>query len=248
MPARSLPMIFLPALALGTLAGPGRVDELRALPDAQLAAQLRGTSAQDLIALGREGVRRLGTYRARLTKQERVGAKLLPAQTLELLVQPAPRALRLQYVEGPAAGRKVIWTEARPKQMLVREAGLLGLTSIWLDVDGGLAHGDTNHRVTELGFAPLLDIMAADLAAAAPYGGHQRHDEGFDAAGRYCLVFVAPRGAPNLYAQRARLCIDPRLAVPVELEVNDRAGFLERYRYSDVRAQQRVDRAAFQSL
>jgi hypothetical protein len=61
-------------------------------------------------------------------------------------------------------------------------------------------------------------------------------------------VFVAPRGAPNLHAQRARLCIDPRLAVPVELEVDDRSGFLERYRYSDVRAHQRVDPKAFQSL
>jgi len=240
----------LAALAVGALAGgpSERVDQLRALPAGPLAAELRASSAQELVALGREGVRRLGTYRARVTKQERVGDKVLPAQTLEILIQPAPRALRLEYVEGPKAGRKVIWTEGRARQMLVREGGLLGMMSVWVDVDGGLAHGDTNHEVTELGFGPLLDIMAADLARAARYGGHQRQDEGFDPAGRYCLVFLAPRAAPNLYAQRARLCIDPRLAVPVELEVHDRSGFLERYRYTNVRPNQAVDPAAFHSL
>jgi hypothetical protein len=183
MPASMIAL--LAALALGTLAGrpPGRIDQLRALPDAQLAAALRATAAPELVSLGREGVRRLGTYRARLTKQERVGDKVLPSQTLEILVQPAPRALRLEHVEGPQAGRKIIWTEERPKQMLVREAGLLGVMSVWLDVDGRVAHGDTNHPITDLGFGPLLEIMATDLANAAPYGGHQRHDEGFDPAG-----------------------------------------------------------------
>ena len=132
------------------------LDQWRALPPADLAAQLRAMSPQDLLTVGREGVRRLGTYRARLVKQERVAGKILPAQTLELLAQPAPRALRLEYVEGPSAGRKVIWTEKRPKQMLVREGGILGVTSLWLDVDGRLAQGDTNHKVLELGFAPAL--------------------------------------------------------------------------------------------
>jgi Protein of unknown function (DUF1571) len=238
------------ALATGALTArsPGRIDELRALPEAELGARLRATSADELVALGREGVRRLGTYRATLTKQERVGGEVLAPQTIEMLVQPSPRAVRLEYVSGPKAGRKVVWSETRPKQMLVREGGLLGMMSVWLDIEGGLAHRDTNHRVTELGFGPLLDIMAIDLARGARYGGHQRHDEGFDQAGRYCIVFVAPRAAVGLYAQRTRLCIDARLALPVELEVHDGSGFLERYRYTNVRSIPSVDPAAFQSL
>ena len=62
------------------------------------------------------------------------------------------------------------------------------------------------------------------------------------------MVFVAPPGAPDLYARQARLCVDPRLGVPVELEVHDRSGFLERYRYTNVRANQPVDPTAFRSL
>jgi len=218
-----------------------RLDQLRALPPAALGDQLRQTPPDELVRLGREGVRRLGTYRARLTKQERVAGRVRPPQTLEIIVRPAPRALRLEYLEGPKAGRKVLWTAGRPRQILVREAGILGLASIWLDVDGRLAHGDTNHDVTELGFAPLLDLVERDLRKAAPLGGHRRQDEGFDAAGNYCLTFTAPPGAAGLYAARTRLCIDPRLAVPVQVEVEDGAGFLERYRYTQVRANQTVD-------
>jgi hypothetical protein len=225
-----------------------RLEQWRALSRADLAAQLRATSPEELLALGREGVRRLGTYRCRLIKQERVEKKLLPAQTLELLVQPSPRALRLDYVDGPKAGRKVVWTDRRPKEMLVREGGLLGVMSLWVDVDGTLAHGDTNHRVVELGFAPLLDIIARDLGQGARYGGHQRHDDGFDAAGHYCMTFTAPPAAPALYAQRTRLCVDPKLAVPVEVEVDDRAGLLERYRYTHIRANQTVDPALFGAI
>jgi hypothetical protein len=225
-----------------------RLDLWRALPPAELAAQLRATSPQDLLTLGREGVRRLGTYRARLVKQERVSGKILPAQTLDLMAQPAPRALRLEYVEGPSAGRKVVWTEKRPKQMRVREGGILGVTSLWLDVGGRLAQGDTNHKVFELGFAPVLQIIANDLAKGLPYGGHQRHDEGFDAAGNYCMIFTAPVGAPGLYAQQTRLCVDPKLAVPVDVEVNDGAGFRERYRYTQIRGNQTADPRLFEDL
>lgn len=218
-----------------------RLDRLRALSQPALGEQLRQTSPAELIRLGREGVRRLGTYRARLTKQERIAGRVRPPQTLEIVVRPAPRAIRLEYLEGPKAGRKVVWNAERPRQIRVREAGILGLASLWLDVDGGLAHGDTNHDVTDLGFAPLLDLVERDLRKAVPHGGHRRQDEGFDADGNYCLTFSAPAGAVGLYAARTRLCVDLQLAVPVEIEVQDRAGFLERYHYTQVRAQQTVD-------
>src|SRR5438309_1820285 len=113
-----------------------RLDVLRTLPQPVLAQRLSATTPEDLIVLGREGVRRLGNYRARLLKQERVDGKVLPAQTLEVIVQNAPRAERLDYVLGPKSGRHVIWTQKRPKEMLVREAGILGITSLWIDLDG----------------------------------------------------------------------------------------------------------------
>lgn len=230
------------------ICGAGGIDDLRALPVDQYAARMRATSPEELVTLGREAVRRVGAYRARLVKQERLGGKINPAQTVEITVQPAPRAMRLEYVEGPKAKRRVIWTARRPKEMLVREGGLLGVMSVWIDIDGRLAHGDTNHKVTDLGFGPLLDIIASDLRKAAPYGGHIRHDEGIDAAGDYCMVFTAPAAAKDVYAQQTRLCIDRQLALPVRVEVNDRAGFLERYHYTQIRPNQKLDPKLFEDL
>jgi hypothetical protein len=241
--------------AAGTQVAPGaqaspvtRLEDLQSLPPSAIGERLRATPPDDLITLGREGVRRLGTYRARLLKQERVGGKLLPAQSMEIIVQPAPRAQRLEYVEGPKKGRKVIWTDKRPGEMLVREAGILGIASLWIDLNGGLAHGDTNHSVTELGFGPLLDLVASDLRKGRAYGGHVRKDEGFDGSGAYCMEYTAPPGAKDLYAQRTRLCVDAKLGIPVKIEVYDRQGFLERYEYTNVRSNQKIEASLFENV
>src|SRR5438045_533139 len=83
------------------------------------------------------------SYRARVTKQERVGGKLLAAQTIEVAVRAAPRAPRLEYLAGPNSGQRVAWREGhRPAEMRVREGGIWGITSLWIDVDGKLAHKD----------------------------------------------------------------------------------------------------------
>lgn len=236
------------ALGISDDAARARLDELGGLPPAALAERLRNTSPEDLITLGHEGVRRLGTYRARLLKQERVDGKVLPAQTMEIVVQPTPRAQRLEYVAGPKTGRRVIWTHKRPDEMLVREAGILGLTSLWIDLDGRLARGDTNHSIKELGFAPLLDLVNSDLRKARAHGGHLRKDQGFDDSGAYCMEYTAPAGATGLYAQRTRLCVDAKLALPVKIEVHDQRGFLERYEYTDVRSHQKVEPSLFEKL
>ncbi len=246
----TVPIAVVSVLTLATAAdSPAtRLSELGSLPPPALAERLRATSPEELIVLGREGLRRLGNYRARLLKQERVKGKLLPPQTMEVIVQAAPRAQRLEYVEGPKAGRKVVWTEARPGEMLVREAGILGIASMWIDLTGSLAKGDTNHSVIELGFGPLLDIVSNDLRKARAVGGHIRKDQGFDASGTYCMEYTAPPGAQGLYAQRTKLCVDAKLGLPVKIEVHDTAGFLERYEYTNIRPNQKIEPSVFEKV
>jgi len=225
------------------------LGELRDLSGPELADRLRAMSPDHLIALGRDGVRSLGAYRARLVKQERIDGKLLPAQTIEVAVRPSPRALRLVYVAGPKAGRQVAWREDhRPAEMLVREGGFLGITSLWIDVGGKLARKDTNHGVMELGFGPALNFFDSDLRKGAAQGGHTRRDRGFDSNGRYCIEYAAPPGAKGLYAERTVICLDPKLAVPVGIEVFDRQGLLERYEYADVRPNQKLDPSLFDDV
>ncbi|HEY2902793.1 MAG TPA: DUF1571 domain-containing protein [Polyangia bacterium] len=244
----ALLVLLFAAAGIAADAPGARLDALATLPPLALAERLGGTSPDDLIVLGREAVRRLGTYRARLLKQERVDGKLLPPQTMEVIVQTSPRAQRLDYVEGPKAGRHVIWTQKRPTEMLVREAGILGITSLWIDLGGRLAHGDSNHNVTELGFGPLLDLVSSDLHKADAQGGHVRKNQGFDGSGCFWMEYTAPPGASGLYAQRTRLCIDAKLGLPVKIEVHDAHGFLERYEYTNIRPHQTIDPSLFEKV
>jgi hypothetical protein len=250
MPFIPASLVTLLALAAGAAEEPpaARLDALAALPQPVLEQRLAATSPEELIVLGREGVRRLGTYRARLLKQERVSGKLLPAQTLEVIIQSSPRAQRLDYVEGPKAGRHVIWTQKRPTEMLVREAGILGIASLWIDLSGSLAHGDSNHNVTELGFGPLLDLVSSDLTKAGAQGGLARKNQGFDRSGCFWMEYTAPPEAKGLYAQRTRLCVDARLGLPVKIEVHDTKGFLERYEYTNIRPNQKVEPSLFDKV
>ena len=236
------PLIVL--LAAGPPAGGGELPPTMAERKALLASQpreavgelVRAASQARLIELGQGAVRELGIYSARLRKQERVGGRWLAPQVAAITVREQPFAVRMDVIEGPKKGRKVLYNEElRKGEMRVREAGLLGLKALWLDLDNPLARRDTNHRVTDVGFGSILRHLARDQRLAAPLGAHGRKDEGFDGRGRWCLTFVAPPQARDLYAQRTRMCLDLVLGLPVELEVHDREGLLERFELTDVR-------------
>jgi hypothetical protein len=207
----------------------------------ELAAALKALTAEQLIEMGQKSVQQLGVYGVRLTKQERVKGELLEPQTIELQMRDQPMAARLQYVAGPAKGRRVLYNaEMRKNELRVREGGLLGLMALWVDLDSSLTRGDTNHRATDLGFGALLRLIAKDVENANAAGGYVRTDEGFDERGLYCMRFDAPKGAKGLYGDRTRLCLDPALGLPLRTEVSNGGQLTERYVFEDVRPQLRV--------
>jgi hypothetical protein len=197
---------------------------------------VRSIPTPELLQLGRESARALGPYRARLTKQERVGGTLRSPEIIDATVRESPKAAVLQYVGGSARGRKVLYDASKkPEKMRVREAGLLSIAgAIWVDVDCSLAKRDTNHLVTDIGFVSLIDLLEKDFTAAGPFGGFTRTDDGLDPRGRWCLSFVAPKGATGLHAATAKICIDVALRLPVLVEVHDADGLLERYEWDAV--------------
>jgi hypothetical protein len=198
---------------------------------------LRKASAQELIEIGKETIGQMPIYRMRMTKRERVGGKVRNSQDVEVLVRERPLAIRAEWVAGDAKGRRLLFDEGlRKNQMRVREAGFLGIAgAVWIDINGGLAHGDTNHKVTEMPLSSLLDQLQADFDRAAPAGGFSREDQGWDSSDHWCILFTAPPKIPT-YAQTARICIDPLARLPAEVEIHDRQGFLEDFHYTNVRA------------
>ena len=239
------------ALALLSLgAGDAGSPKLAELPDAARRAEveklsvpermalMEKTDGGDLIQIGQTAARALGTYSTRLTKQERIGGDLQDPQTAMVWVHPSPLALRVEFVEGSSKGRRLLYNTAlRTDELRAREGGFLGIAgAIWVGLNSSLTRRDSNHPITDIGFAPLMELIARDFKGAEPAGGHTRKNEGVDAAGLYCILFTAPTGATGLYATSARLCIDPVLGLPMRTEISDTKGFLERYVYSDVKA------------
>jgi hypothetical protein len=204
----------------------------------------QGVSTDTVFADVRAAVGKLGVYRALVTKSERVRGKVIGPQTAEVWVRESPRALRMTFLDDNGKpGRRLVYNEqVRAGEMLVREAGLLGHVSVWVDINGWLSRRQSNHGVRDVGFGPLLDLVDRDRAAARAAGGHARLDEppGAGPDGTSCLIFIAPPGARPLYAARTRLCFQPDSHLPVLIEVQDRGGFLERYLWRQVQPRQSV--------
>ncbi|MFO0615582.1 MAG: DUF1571 domain-containing protein [Polyangiaceae bacterium] len=204
-------------------------DEIRPLVEAVPTAEL--------LEIGRASIAKLGVYELSLVNEERIKGKLRGPERIRAVVREAPKAARLEFVEGPAKGRKVLYNaELRREEMRVREPGLLGVAGgIWLRLDNPLAKADSLHPVTDIGFGPLLGQLAKDLERSTPYGGHARRDLGFDGDGHWVIEFTAPSGVSGLDAERAKLTIDLAVGLPAAIEAFDARGLLERHRYTLVR-------------
>jgi hypothetical protein len=250
LPARALAMalplfaLLLPVLPargetsldkLAQLSDAERAALVQRTPRAELGAFLRATNVDDLLALGRRTLSGLAVYGARMTKQERVSGKLYDPQIIQLTLREEPLALRLRFVDGPSSGRIVVYnSELRRDEIRVREGGFFGLVAVWVGLDSSLTRGDTNHRVTEVGFGALLRLLQRDLDRARPHGGFARTDEGFDERSAYCMLFDAPKGAEGLSGDRSRICIDAAVGLPVRVEVYRKGELYERYSFERV--------------
>jgi len=225
------------ALAAHALAMPTseRARALAALSNAERAEFFRSLGSGEIVALGRQTLGSLGVYQARVTREERVRGRLHGPDVVEVTVREKPRAVLLDFVAGAHKGRRALYNaELRAREMLAREAGVLGLFSMWLALESSLAHRDTNHSITDVGFGAMMDAMQAEQAKASALGGFNRNDEGFDARGLFCMLFTAPTGAKGLYAAQLRYCVDGKLGLPMKIEVFDEHGRREYVEYHNL--------------
>jgi hypothetical protein len=165
---------------------------------------------------------------------------------VEVTVREKPRAVVLAFVAGEHKGRRALYNVLlRPREMMARESGLLGIFTMWLSFDSSMARRYTNHTIAEVGFGAMIDVMQADQEKAASAGGYRRSDEGFDGRGLFCMFFEGPAEAKGLYATRLRYCVDGKLALPMKIEVFDDRGRREYVEYHDLQARLTVDEEFF---
>ncbi len=220
-----------------------RRAEIKTLTRERLVELFSTTPESVLLEAGKAAASQMGTYESRVVKRERVGGKWLKPQTIHLTVRQSPRAVRLEIVDGPAKGRKVVYdSTVKKNELRVREAGLLGIAGpMWIDVNSEMTRSDTNHPIQDFAFTTIIEVLEDSFKKGEALGGFTRKDEGFDAAGRYCITFTGPPGGQHLYATRARICMDPVLALPVIMEIDDAKGPLERFDFKDVKPVTQAD-------
>lgn len=210
----------------------------------ELAAFLRDTPPEVLLAVSERAVSALETYTYTMAKQERVQNTLLEEQVIRVSTKERPFAVRLDYVHGPSTGRIVLYNgSVKSAEFRVREAGFLGLAGpLWLPLDSPLARGDSNHAVNEAGLGSLVRRLKRELDKASRLGGLRVTDEGWNPAGHYCQLYHMPNDGKGFDAARTRLCTDPTLGVPVRVESFDVNGAVtERFVFSDIKRESLSD-------
>lgn len=202
----------------------------------ELAEALRTTPPALLLGLSAQAIASMGPYQYVMVKQERIAGTLQGEQTIRTTIQEAPNAIRLEYLKGPSAGRKLIYNSTVKKtEFRVREAGFLSIVGrLWIPLTSDLAKNDSNHTVAEAGLGSLVRRLQADQKRAGAALGVEH--EGWNAAGHFCSLFVLPENGKGFDHAKTRVCTDPRVGVPMKIEGLDAAGGLvERYAFSDLK-------------
>lgn len=235
------PTLFLTALSLATtpwaeLSEPERRASVAKMSRDELGQVIRETPPDVLLKLSERAITAMGPYQYIMVKQERIGGRLQGEQTIRTTIREAPNAIRLEYLKGPAAGRKLIFNAAVKKsEFRVREAGLLAVIPLWLPIDSDLVKGDSNHTVPEAGLGSLVRRLQQDQARAG--GRLQVKHEGWTESGQFCSLYTLPDGGKGFDHGATRICMDPQAGLPMKVEGFDAKGaLLERYAFSDVKA------------
>lgn len=240
MIAPLLPLLLASALA-ATPKPPMTEAERRAhvvkLTRAELETYLKTTPPDVLLALSAQAVASLGPYRYVMAKQERINGRLQGEQTIRTTIREEPNAIRLEYLKGPSAGRKLVYnSEVRKKEFRVREPGVLSIMGrLWIPVDSQVTKGDSNHTVPEAGLGALVRRLQHDNARAGAQLGVTY--EGWTPEGHFCTLYTLPNGGQGYDNAKTRICTDPVAGVPMKVEGFDaQGGLIERYAFSELEA------------
>jgi hypothetical protein len=196
---------------------------------------------RSLLAASKDRLDAIETYRVKITRTERVGSQLQPEEKVVLNIRRNPKAVLLEWREGPSKGREVIYSSAiNDRMMYVNMANsALPISRMSIPVDSPLALRNSRHPITEAGFDTILQNLIKHLPAtpgAAPLDGKLVYQgvetpQGTDAP---CDVIERQTNAGETW----RVFLDQETAMPVMVTATQtKTGeLIERYLYQDFQA------------
>ncbi len=158
---------------------------------------------RDLVATSSRQVESFRSYQVTLTRQERVGTNLLPEETVLLSIRREPRAVRLEWPDGPNQGREVLYAaDANGGGMMHVKMPNALLPRLSLPPDSPLALKNSRHPITDAGLeyivAGLQETVNSHVSGTAAAGDRLTY-EGLvaptpDLPPGHCIKRVTPTG------------------------------------------------------
>jgi hypothetical protein len=209
----------------------------------------------NLLKSGRERFGQIPAYSAAFTKRERIGDEVTELTTMELKVRHLPFAVYLKWLEGPGAGREVLYPDgANDGSMLVRMGGLKGrlIPAFRIDATGALAMNQSRYPIAKAGILGLAESMIAhrEQELQTQVYARVRQEPDADVDGRPCAVYVfefdVRERAPDY--RKSIQYLDREWNVPLHVEnygwpepgqhldgaALDEATLIEYYKYSNI--------------
>lgn len=183
----------------------------------------------------------LTSYQVSMSRVERVGSRLQPEETVLLSIRRVPRAVRLQWDDGPSKGREVIYSTTLDDRVIhvnMTNGGPLSIPRMSIAVDSPLIMRNSRHSIKEAGFDTILNHMS---------GRASDHDEPRGSSGGKAVYTgkVTPEGddrpchrfiRTTSDGERWEVLLDVRSLLPHSVIAHDAQGeLLERYTYQDVK-------------
>ncbi len=192
--------------------------------------------ARAVVTRARAAVEAMTTYQVQLSRQERVGDVLQPAEDVQLSIRRAPRAVRLEWTAGSHKGREAIYSASEPGALLHVHMGdsPIPVPTLSIAPDSAMVMKNSRHPITEAGFDAIVKTLETGLSA--PAAGSTLTYVGLEtpaAVGRACHKIERHNAAGETWL----VFLDAETALPALVEGTAANGdILERYRFHQVKA------------
>jgi Protein of unknown function (DUF1571) len=218
-------------------AAPGPAPSAPAPLRAADAPAASEAALETILAESRATLDSLATYQVSMNRQERVGNTLQDPEDIVLSIRRHPKAVRLEWREGPHKGREVIHAaDANGGLIHINTVGgLVPVPRMALPVDNPMVLRSARHPITEAGFDMILANMekTLELTQKGDESRGRLSDAGEEDAGpenRPChkIIQVTPSGETWM------VFLDLKTKLPVMVQANAANGdLLERYSFGD---------------
>ncbi len=191
--------------------------------------------AGSVVVRARAAISAMTTYQVQINRQERVGGSLQPAEDVQLSVRRSPKAVRLEWLDGPHKGREVIYSASESGGMLHVHMGdsLVPVPTLSLPPDSPLVMKNSRHPITEAGLDGIVATLERGVSgppdgSTTSYGGVETPA----ALGRPCHKIERHNAAGETWLTY----LDARTALPAMVQGTSASGeLLERYLFRDVK-------------